>query len=471
MADNLEFQYKDTEATEGDASSSVLPVLPEKLEGLNTRKFAVCMEVIADEKNLRSAFEEVRKNKGAPGIDRKSVEDVAVKFNQILPTLHHELITGTYVPGDIRRVWIPKGDGGKRGLGIPNVIDRVVQQAVYRSLVSEYEGTFHGSSHGFRPGKSCHTAIEEAKGYLEAGYEYVVDIDLEKFFDTVNHDRLMSRLRQRIHDKRILHLIHLMLKTNTIMPDGIKVANDEGVPQGGPLSPLLSNIVLDELDWELSKRGHKFVRYADDCNIYVKSERAGKRVMESIGTFIEKRLRLRINHGKSAVAKPEERHFLGFTLKLDPLTDKVEITLSQRTKTRIAQKIKDLTPRNWGRSFEDCITRLNHYSTGWLGYFRICTNGEARTFRRYDSHIRRRLRAIKLKQWKRKRTIAKALITLGVGARTVWTRVYQGSNSLWALSHMPAVERGLSNAYFADLGLKSLWNMWNSYNQRQTASM
>jgi hypothetical protein len=262
-----------------------------------------------------------------------------------------------------------------------------------------------------------------------------------------------------------------MLKTNTIMPDGIKVANDEGVPQGGPLSPLLSNVVLDELDWELSERGHKFVRYADDCNIYVKSERAGKRVMESIGRFIEKKLRLRINHGKSAVAKPEERHFLGFTLKLDILTDKVEVTLSQRTKTRIAQKIKELTPRNWGRSFEDCITRLNRYLIGWLGYFRICTNVEARNFRRYDSHIRRRLRAIKLKQWKRKRTIAKALITLGVGDRTVWNRVYQGSNSLWALSHMPVVERGLSNAYLADLGLRSLWNMWNSYNQTQTASM
>jgi hypothetical protein len=255
------------------------------------------------------------------------------------------------------------------------------------------------------------------------------------------------------------------------MPDGIKVANDEGVPQGGPLSPLLSNIVLDELDWELSKRSHKFVRYADDCNIYVKSERAGKRVMASIGRFIEKKLRLRINHSKSAVAKPEERHFLGFTLTLDILTDKVEITLSRRTKTRIAEKIKELTPRNWGRSFEDCIKRLNRYLTGWMGYFRICTNRESRQFRAYDSHIRRRLRAIKLKQWKWKRTIVKALIALGVKAKTVWKRVYQGSKSLWALSHDYVVDRGLNNAHFADLGLQSLWNMWNNYNQTQTASM
>jgi len=471
MAANLEGQYKDTVVMDGDASSSVLSVSHEKLEVPNTDKFAVCMEVIAEEKNLRSAFEEVRRNRGAPGIDRQSVDDVACKLNQIIPALHHSLLNGTYVPGDIRRVWIPKNGGGERGLGIPNVIDRIVQQSLYRRLVSEYDGTFHRSSHGFRPGKSCHTAIEEAKSYLESGYEYVVDIDLEKFFDTVNHERLMSRLRQRIPDRRILRLIHLMLKTNTIMPDGVKVANDEGVPQGGPLSPLLSNIVLDELDWELSKRGHKFVRYADDCNIYVKSERAGKRVMESIGRFIEKKLRLRINHGKSAVAKPEERHFLGFTLRLNILTDKVEITLSQRTKTRIAAKIKELTPRNWGRSFEDCIKQLNHYLTGWMGYFRICTKWESGQLRTYESHIRRRLRAIKLKQWKRRRTIAKALITLGVTARTVWKRVYQGSKSLWALSHDYVVDRGLNNAYFADLGLKSLWNMWNHYHQTQTASM
>jgi len=195
MAANLEGQYKDTVVMDGDASSSVLSVSHEKLEVPNTDKFAVCMEVIAEEKNLRSAFEEVRRNRGAPGIDRQSVDDVACKLNQIIPALHHSLLNGTYVPGDIRRVWIPKNGGGERGLGIPNVIDRIVQQSLYRRLVSEYDGTFHRSSHGFRPGKSCHTAIEEAKSYLESGYEYVVDIDLEKFFDTVNHERLMSRLR------------------------------------------------------------------------------------------------------------------------------------------------------------------------------------------------------------------------------------------------------------------------------------
>jgi group II intron reverse transcriptase/maturase len=344
-----------------------------------------------------------------------------------------------------------------------------VQQGVYRVMLPEYDSTFHASSHGFRPGKSCHTAIEEAAHYLEAGYQHVVDIDLEKFFDTVNHQRLISRLRQRISDKRVLYLIHLMLKTNTVMPNGIKVANEEGVPQGGPLSPLLSNIVLDELDRELSFRGHKFVRYADDCNIYVKSERAGMRVMESIGRFIECKLHLKVNREKSAVAKPEERHFLGFTLKVDAITEEVEIALSERTKKRIDEKIKDMTPRNWGQSFEDCISKLNRYLIGWMGFFRICTKSEAAQFSRYDSHIRRRLRAIKLKQWKRKSTIAKALIALGMNPKTVWNRIYEGKKSLWNLSHDYVVDKGLNNARFAKFGLKSLRKMWDEYKQ-QTAS-
>lgn len=469
MADNL--SNKDSVDWErNDSNPRLCELHDEKRDVHETPRFAVCLEVIAAETNLRAAFDEVKKNKGAPGIDKQSVYDVESKLKQIIPTLHRELLEGHYRPGDVRRVWIPKSTGGQRGLGIPNVIDRIVQQGVYRVMLPEYDSMFHASSHGFRPGKSCHTAIAEAKGYLEEGHQYVVDIDLEKFFDTVNHERLMSRLKQRISDNRVLRLIHLMLKTNTIMPDGIKVANEEGVPQGGPLSPLLSNIVLDELDRELSSRGHKFVRYADDCNIYVKSERAGKRVMESIGRFIEGKLRLKVNREKSAVAKPEERHFLGFTLKLDAITAEVEIKLSERTKKRIGEKIKELTPRNWGQSFADCIMQLNFYLTGWMGFFRICTKSEARQFSNYDAHIRRRLRAIKLKQWKRKHTIVKALISLGVRAKTAWNRIYQGKKSLWNLSHNSAVDRGLSNAHFAKLGLKSLLRMWDDYHQQQTAS-
>ncbi len=429
-------------------------------------ELAVCLEVIAMESNLQLAFEEVKKNKGAPGIDGQSVYEVAQHLHRIIPQLHQQLLAGTYQPGDIRRVWIPKSAGGKRGLGIPNVVDRLVQQAVYRVMLPWYDETFHPSSHGFRPGRSCHTAIEEAQGYVEEGRNVVIDIDLEKFFDTVNHERLMSKLRQGISDKRVLRLIHRMLKTHTVMPNGVKVANEEGVPQGSPLSPLLSNIVLTELDEELTRRGLKFVRYADDCNIYVRSERAGKRVMEGITRFIEKKLRLKVNREKSAVAKPEERHFLGFSLRRNDETGEVEIKLSQRTKKRIAEKITQLTPRNWGQSIDDCIMKINSYLEGWTGYFRICTESEKRQLEFYDAHIRRRIRAIKLKQWKWKRTIVKALIALGVSAKLAWRRIYHGKQSLWKLSHIPAVERALSNAYIAALGLKSLARLWQSYHDQ-----
>jgi RNA-directed DNA polymerase len=226
---------------------------------------AMTMEEVASEGNLRRAFDQVKANKGAPGPDRQSVQVVGEGLGTLMPALSRSLLDGTYRPGDIRRVWIPKSGGGQRGLGIPNVVDRVVQQAVHQVLGPHYEPTFHPSSHGFRPGRSCHTAIAEAKEYLEEGHEYVVDLDLEKFFDRVNHDRLMARLEQKVHDTRLLRLIRQMLKAKVVLPDGVVVRTEEGVPQGGPLSPLLSNIVLDELDRELAQRGHRFVRYADDC--------------------------------------------------------------------------------------------------------------------------------------------------------------------------------------------------------------
>jgi group II intron reverse transcriptase/maturase len=469
MADNLRNQ--DTLEAVSGGLLTVPVVAPKRREVQEPPKLAVSLEMIAAWSNLQAAFEEVKKNDGAPGPDRQSVKEVASALKLIIPKLSQELLEEKYLPGDIRRVWIPKSGGGKRGLGIPNVIDRVVQQAVSRILAPQYDPSFHTSSHGFRPGRSCHTAIEEAKSYIEEGRQFVVDIDLEKFFDTVNHERLMSTLRRRITDKRILRLIHRMLKTRTVMPDGVKVANDEGVPQGGPLSPLLSNIVLNELDEELNRRGHKFVRYADDCNIYVSSERAGRRVMESITRFIEKKLRLKVNQEKSTVAKPEVRHFLGFTLKRDDETGGVAVMLSERTKKRIAAKIKALTPRNWGRSLRDCIRQINQYLQGWFGFFRICTESELRQLGGYDAHIRRRLRAIKLKQWKRRRTAVKALIKLGVKAKLAWTTLYKGKRSLWQLSHSPAVDRGLRNTHFVELGLKSLRGLWETYHNRgQTAA-
>ena len=428
------------------------------------------MEEVASHENLKEAFKQVATNKGAPGPDGKSIEEVRQRLGEVLPLLHEKLLDESYRPGMIRRVWIPKPGGkGERGLGIPDVIDRIVQQAVQQVLSPQFEPTFHGSSHGFRPGRSCHTAIEEAKSYLEDGYEWVVDFDLSKFFDRVHHQRLEARLEQRIADRRIVRLIHRMLKAKVVMPDGVVVSTEEGAPQGSPLSPLLSNIVLDELDRELERRGHRFVRYADDCNIYVRSERAGKRVMESISRFIVKRLRLKVNEEKSAVAKPEERHFVGFRLRRDPGSGEVEVKLSKRSKKRIDAKIRELTPRNWGNSLKSCIGRLNVYLIGWMGFFRICTPDELRTLEGLDAHIRRRLRAIILRHWKRKRTIAKRLIKRGVRPKTAWRNVYKGNRSWWTLSHTPAVDRALPNAYFADQGLVFLTKKWEEYQARTIA--
>jgi group II intron reverse transcriptase/maturase len=429
-----------------------------KPENKDEKTTAATMEEVTSQ--LREAFQKVASNRGAPGPDGQSIEEVRQHLEELVPTLTASLLEGRYQPGNIRRVWIPKAGGGQRGLGIPDVIDRMVQEAVRRVLEPLYEPTFHGSSHGFRPGRSCHTAIAEAREHVEEGYEWTVDLDLEKFFDRVSHQRLMARLSQRVVDRGLLVLIGRMLRAKVVMPDGVVVSTEEGVPQGGPLSPLLSNIVLDELDQELERRGHRFVRYADDSNIYVRSERAGQRVMASVIRFIERRLRLRVNRGKSAVARTEERHFVGFRLRREPMEGEVEVLLSKRSKERIDSKIRELTPRNWGNSLRACIRQLNGYLLGWIGFFGICTTGSERTLAGMDAHIRRRLRVIQLKHWKRKRTMAQRLIRLGVSRHTAWRGVYKGRKSLWALSHDPAVDRGLRNAYFAERGLVSLTEQW-----------
>jgi RNA-directed DNA polymerase len=418
------------------------------------------MEEVAE--RLPEAFAKVAANKGAPGPDGQAIEEVQQQLSPILGQLRRALLEGNYQPGDIRRVWIPKASGkGQRGLGIPNVVDRVVQEAVRQVLEPLYEPKFHPSNHGFRPHRGCQTAIAEARGYVEEGYQWVVDIDLAKYFDRVNHQRLMARLAQRVDDKRLLVLIGRMLRAKVVMPDGVKVATAEGVPQGGPLSPLLSNIVLDEFDWELARRGHRFVRYADDCNVYVRSERAGKRVMASLTHFITRRLRLEVNTDKSAVVRPETRHFLGYRLAPQP-DGSVEVLLSERSVKRLRERIREVTPRSSGRSLKAVIKRVNEYTNGWLGHFGVCTSGIERIVSNTDAHIRRRLRAVVLKHWRRKRTIARNLIRLGVRRRTAWRRVYQGRKSLWNLSHDPAVDRGLRNAYFADRGLVSLLGRFRS---------
>jgi len=415
------------------------------------------MEEVADKGNLARAFEQVAKNRGAAGPNRQTIEQVRKQLGDVLESLHTDLLAGTYRPGNIRRVWIPKASGGKRGLGIPDVVDRIVQQALHQVLSPEYEATFHPSSHGFRPGRSCHTAIAEAHTYVNSGYEWVVDIDLEKFFDTVSHDRLMSRLEARIGDHRILVVIRRMLRAKVVMPDGVVVATEEGTPQGGPLSPLLSNIVLDELDKELEQRGHHFVRYADDCNVYVRSEQAAQRVKASIERFIESRLRLKVNRAKSAVARTGERHFLGFRIS------KRKLDVSARTEKRLREKVRELTPRTWGNRLSVCISAINAYARGWVNFFGVCTYlGDL--VRRTDAHLRRRLRAIVLARWKTRLTTVRRLRKLGVADHLA--RHAMGRGGYWNRSQIEAVCRGLTNAFFEKQGLLSFAKLWRAKTSR-----
>lgn len=448
-----------------DRSASAPYAVPKSETTARQGSSAMTMEEVAASGNLMNAFKHVASNHGAPGPDGQSIQAVREHLDELLPTLHRQLLEGSYRPGMIRRVWIPK-PGGQRGLGIPAVVDRSVGQAVHQVLSPHYDPTFHASSHGFRPGRSCHTAIAEAQGHLADGNEWLVDVDLSNFFDRIHHDRLLSRREQRVTDRRLIQLIRRMLKAKVVMPNGVMVSTEEGASQGGPLSPLLSNIVLDELDWELARRGHRFVRYADDCKIYVRRERAGRRVLASLTRFIERRLRLKVNADKSAVARPEERHFVGFHLRHSPRDKPVEVLLSKRSRDRLYRHIRELIPRNWGQSLRECITQLNAYLRGWFGFFKICTEAALRSLGIIDAHIRRRLRAIVLKHWKRRRTIVKRLIKLGVRPKTAWRAIYRGRQATWALSHCSAVDRGLCNAYFAERGLFSLRGAWEDTHHR-----
>jgi len=410
------------------------------------------MEVVIE--HLDEALEKVARNKGAPGPDGKRIETVRKHWSTIRHHLARRLLGNSYQPGPARRKEIPKPGGGTRSLSIPNVEDRVVQEAIRRAIEPLYEPTFHPSSHGFRPKRSCHSAIAEASKYVADGYGWVVDIDLSKFFDRVHHQRLLARLQSKIDDRTLMRTLSRILRASTVLEDGMLERSDEGVPQGGPLSPLLSNIVLDELDWELARRGHRFIRYADDVAVFVRSRRAGERVMVSMTRFIEGRLRLLVNVEKSSTHPASTGNLLGFRLKRKP-DGQVEVLLSVRSQVRIRNRIRELTPRNWGGRLRSCIARLNRYLDGWFAYFGIASQSAHGALKKLDAHTRRRLRAIQLKHWKRKRIITRKLNRMKY-SRKVAEYVYGGRRGWWVLSILGIVTHRLSQAWFARQGLQTL---------------
>jgi RNA-directed DNA polymerase len=429
------------------------------------------LEAVASVSNLARALLHVARNKGAAGVDGRSVDEVVAAAPRLLPYLRRALLAGTYRPGDIRRVWIAKPGGGQRGLGIPDVVDRWVQQAVLHVLQPIFEPTFHASSHGFRPGRGAQTAIDEAKKHLAEGFCITVDIDLSKFFDRVHHQRLLHRLGQRVADGRILKLVHRLLQAKVVLPEGTRITTEEGTPQGGPLSPLLSNIVLDELDWELARRGLRFVRYADDFSVFVRSTRAGARVMASIRTFIEGRLRLVVNEEKSSVSRPNDLTFLGFQLGATP-DGQVTVMLSARTEARLDTRIRELTPRSWGQSVAACIANVNRYLRGWFGYFRLCSKEGLNSFGAFDAHIRRRIRAVIVRQKKRPRHLYRHLLARGVPGRMAAKAAFQ-RRGIWHRSASFGIHKAYSNAWFAErlMSLKAEWQQLHlptqvSYQQR-----
>src|SRR6201998_328122 len=406
------------------------------------------MEAVCERENLKAALQRVKAKQGSPGIDGMTVGGIKDYLKQHWPAIREQLLSGTYEPKPVRRVEIAKPDGGVRKLGIPTVLDRTVQQAVMQVLQKRWDRTFSESSFGFRPGRSAHQAVAQAQQYIAAGCGWVVDLDLEKFFDRVNHDKLMGQVAKRIRDKRLLKLIRAFLNAG-VMEDGLVSPSVEGTPQGGPLSPLLSNLVLDELDRELERRGHRFVRYADDCNIYVRSERAGQRVMESITRFITQRLKLKVNEAKSAVARPQERKFLGFSFTAGP---EIKRMIAPKSLERFKQRIRDITRRAKGVSIKTTMEELATYMRGWRGYFGFCQTPEVLIA--LTRWVRLRLRAALWRQWKTPRRRRAALIALGV--RGELRNMAGSGHGPWHLARGQALSVGLSNAHFKSLGLPSL---------------
>ncbi len=405
------------------------------------------MERVVERENLRRALRQVRRNKGSAGTDRMTVDELPEYLKRHWPSIREQLLQGSYRPQPVRRVSIPKPGGGERHLGIPTVLDRFLQQALMQVLQAEWDETFSASSYGFRPKRSAHQAVKAAQGYLREGYSWVVDLDLEKFFDRVNHDKRLSRVRQRVDDPRGLKLIHRYLKAG-MMVDGAVEQRYEGTPQGGPLSPLLSNLLLDELDKELERRGHRFARYADDCNIYVKSKRAGERVLSSVTSFLERELCLQVNEQKSAVDRPWRRQFLGFTFSArrpNPLK------VSDKALKRLKARVRELTRRTRGRSVPRIVSELRVALLGWKAYFGI--SEVLSPLRDIDKWIRRKLRCYIWKQWGRRGY--RALRRRGVSRELAWNTC-KSAHGPWRLSRSPALAFALPAKYFAGMGLPTL---------------
>jgi len=406
------------------------------------------MEAICDPDNIEDALKAVARNKGAAGVDGITVKLLPAVLAARWPEIEGRLLTGRYRPDPVRRVRIPKPDGGERNLGIPTVIDRVIQQAVLQRLQPLWDPTFSEYSFGFRPGRNAHQAVARAQAYVIEGYGHVVDIDLAKFFDRVDHDRLMARIAARVGDPRVLRLIRGFLRAG-VLDGGTFEESWEGTPQGGPLSPLLSNLVLDELDRELERRGHRFVRYADDCNIYVRSERAGKRVMRSMTRFIERRLKLQVNAQKSAVDRPWRRSFLGFTLRDEP---QLRRRIADKAVARFKDRVRELTARHRGIGLERMIRELAPFLRGWAGYF---TFSQLREPSSLEGWVRRRLRCVAWVQWKTRGARYRELKRLNVSERLASEAIFSPKGP-WRLSSCEAMHRAFTKARFRRLGLPSM---------------
>ena len=413
------------------------------------QSIVVTMEEVLSRENMLTAYHRVVGNQGAPGVDGITVGQLEPLIRERWGAIREELLSGSYVPSPVRKVEIPKPGGkGVRMLGIPTVLDRLIQQALLQVLQPRFDPTFSGGSFGFRPGRSAHQALDRAREHIAAGYRWVVDMDLEKFFDRVNHDILMSRLARRIEDKRILKLIRRYLQGG-MMEGGVTSPRSEGTPQGGPLSPLLSNVLLDELDQELQRRGHRFVRYADDCNIYVRSRRAGERVMASVSRFLTNKLKLKVNEKKSAVARPEERKFLGFSIS----NDGSERRIAPKALEKFQMQIREFTRRPRGASLPQIIELLRPYLIGWRGYFGFCQTPIVLT--KLEAWIRRRLRMYLWRQWKNGQNRFKELRRRGVPKFRA--AVAAGSpTGFWRMSRHPSVQMALRNHVFDALDLPRL---------------